>query len=95
MIRADSEASISGITALESATDEFDSTVARANPDEGDTGAAAMLLADALALTTEVALRLLIEVGTIADATRAAVGDLTAVEDYAQGVVNDLNSSIS
>ena len=53
-----------------------------------------MLLADAVALTTEVALRLLIEVDTIADATRAAVGDLAAVEKYAQGVVNDLNSSI-
>ena len=53
-----------------------------------------MLLADAVALTTEVALRLLIEVDTIADATRAAVGDLTAVEEYAQGVVNDLNSSL-
>lgn len=83
-----------GLNALDSANDDFDSRVAGANPSLGDTGAAALLLADVLALASDVSLRLLLEVDTIADAARASVADLKAMEKFASDRATDLNSQI-
>lgn len=88
------QAATTGLTSLDGANDDFDSRVSSANPAPGDTGAAALLLADVIALTTDVSIRLLLEVDTIADAARASVADLQAMEQFASERADDLNSQI-
>lgn len=90
MIRIDHETAAASISALRAGAEEFDATLAAANPSSGDLGAAAAVLADVLSLTTDIALRLLVEVDTIADATQDAVGDLDAMEDFAQDRISEL-----
>ncbi len=94
MIRVDGEATASGIAAVRAAIEDFDVTVAAANPGGGDLGAAAGVLADALALTTDIALRLVVEVDTIAGAAEAAVGDLGAMEDFVKERVSELQAGL-
>lgn len=94
MIRLDGEATSSGVSALGAGVEEFDATVAAANPGVGDLGAAAGVLADVLALTTDIALRLVVEVDTIAGAAQAAVGDLGAMEDFAKDRVSELQAGL-
>lgn len=94
MIRADAQATASGISALRVGTEDFDATLAAANPSGGDLGAAAAVLADVLALTTDIALRLVVEVDTITDAVQAAVDDLGAMEDFAKARVSELGAGL-
>ena len=94
MIRADGQAAARGISALRIGTEDFDATLAAANPNGGDLGAAAAVLADVLALTTDIALRLVVEVDTIADAAQASVDDLAAMEAFAKDRVAELGRGL-
>lgn len=93
-IRVDAAVSTTGIPALKTANQNFDDTVASANPDGGDLGDVAVILADVLALTSEVALRLLVEVDTLADAAKAAVGDMHQMESFAKSRVTELEKGL-
>ncbi|WEG08580.1 hypothetical protein PU630_15240 [Microbacterium horticulturae] len=79
-----------GIQSLRTATDDFDAEVSRKNPDASDTGLAAPLLESALATVTQVALRLVFEVDTIADAAESGAAAMSDYDARAKTAIADL-----
>jgi hypothetical protein len=81
-----------GIQSLRTATDDFDAEVSRKNPDASDTGLAAPLLESALATVTEVALRLVFEVDTIADAAESGAAAISDYDARAKAAIAELKA---
>ncbi|MEQ6898195.1 hypothetical protein [Microbacterium sp. KR10-403] len=91
-VAVDAQALAGGIRSLRTATEDFDAAVSRKNPDASDTGLAAPLLESALSTVTEVALRLVFEVDTIADAAEEGAGDIADYDARAKAAIAQLKA---
>ncbi|KHK95751.1 hypothetical protein LK09_18150 [Microbacterium mangrovi] len=73
-----------GIRLIRSATEDFDTSVARKAPTAADTGLAEVPLERMLIQVAETGLRLTFELDTLADAAEAGARDLAAYEERAR-----------
>ncbi|WP_061964281.1 hypothetical protein [Demequina aurantiaca] len=80
MIEVDYAKASAAVKAIRDATSEFDEAAASKNPEPGDTGAAQAMLADVLATSADVALRLVHEVDTLAISADAGLADLSTFD---------------
>lgn len=83
-----------GVRLLRDATADFDTSVARKNPDASGTGLAAPLLQTALCTVAEVGLHLVFELDTLADAAEGGAADLATYEAQATDVIRSLEAGI-
>lgn len=94
MIAMDHSGATGGIQAIRDATQEFDQVAASNNPKSIDAGAAQALLADVLATSADVALRLVYELDTLANLAEEGIEDLRSFTASSSAVLDGLGWSL-